>query len=55
MTPQTSKAVQEVLDQTTIPNNKSLIRSLELVAQLINSDIYVAKHVLSHLTTLLQK
>jgi hypothetical protein len=55
MSPALSKAVQDVLDQSTIHNNKSLIRSLELVTQLINHDAYVAKHVVEHLVTLLKK
>jgi len=51
MGPQLYKEVQDVLSETKI-SSEYLIRSLKLVGQLINLDIYVAKHVLSHLQSL---
>jgi hypothetical protein len=54
MTPQLAVAVQDTLDQSKIADNKSLVRSLETVAILLNHDVCVAKHVLGHVIKLLK-
>jgi hypothetical protein len=53
MTPQLYREVQDVLKETK-STDKYLIRSIRLLTQLINVDVYVTKHVLSHLVSLLK-
>jgi hypothetical protein len=53
MTPQLYKEVQDVLKETKA-TDKYLVRALKLISQLINVDIYVTKHVLSHLVSILK-
>jgi hypothetical protein len=54
MTPQLAVAVQDTLAQSKIAGNKSLVRSLEVVAMLLNHDVCVGKHVLAHVIKLLK-
>jgi hypothetical protein len=54
MTPQMMASVQEVLSETKT-STKYLIRSLELVSLLSTRDVYVARHVLDHVVSLLKK
>jgi len=54
MTPQLAVQVQNILDLQKPPSNKQLADAFEVVAVLLNQDIYVAKHVLSHLRSILK-
>ena len=55
MTPQLTVQVQNILDLQKTPANKQLADAFEVVAVLLNQDIFVAKHVLNHLVDLLKK
>lgn len=55
MTPQLMAEVQKLLDESKAPNNKGMVRALELIKTLSTRDVYIANRATDHLISLLKK